>query len=63
MGRFVNRIGRARFELDGETFRLVANDGPNTIHGGIEGFDRRAWSLVSAGLADDGAPTAVLDIV
>lgn len=62
MGRFVNRIGGARFALDGETYRLVANDGPNTIHGGRDGFDRRPWTLVSAELAD-GVPTATLEIV
>ena len=62
MGRFVNRIGGARFALGGETFHLVANDGPNTIHGGHEGFDRRVFTLLCAEVAD-GVPTAALELV
>src|SRR4030081_111965 len=38
IGRYGNRIANARFELDGETFELDANDGANTLHGGAKGF-------------------------
>src|SRR5918998_5536460 len=34
VGRYANRIGHARFTLDGETFRLDANEGRNQLHGG-----------------------------
>lgn len=42
-GRVANRIANASFELDGETFKLVANEGNNQLHGGPEGLGRRAW--------------------
>lgn len=43
IGRVGNRIANARFVLDGETHVLVANGGPNNLHGGPEGFDKRLW--------------------
>lgn len=44
VGRVANRIAGARFELDGETWQLAANEAPNHIHGGPErAFDRRTW--------------------
>ncbi len=45
VGRVANRIGRARFVLDGTLHRLSANDGPNCLHGGSAGFSSRHWSL------------------
>lgn len=43
IGRYANRIGGAKFELDGEIYRLAANDGPNHLHGGARGFDKVLW--------------------
>jgi galactose mutarotase-like enzyme len=46
VGRYANRIGGARFELDGETVRLVPNEGDNQLHGGPVGFDKQLWEVV-----------------
>lgn len=43
IGRYGNRIGHARFKLDGVEYKLPANDNGNTLHGGPEGFDKRIW--------------------
>lgn len=43
-GRYANRIANGRFALDGKTYQITLNDGPNALHGGKEGFDRRNWS-------------------
>jgi aldose 1-epimerase len=44
-GRYANRIGGARFSLDGQEYRLPANDGPNNLHSGPRGFDQHFWTL------------------
>jgi aldose 1-epimerase len=46
IGRYANRIGGAQFELDGHIYRLLANEGRNTLHGGPDGFSKREWELV-----------------
>ncbi len=45
VGRYANRIAGARFDLDGNTVRLVPNEGPNVLHGGPDGFHRRVWTV------------------
>ena len=47
-GRVCNRIGKARFELDGKIFPLSANEGSNQLHGGFKGFDKRLWTAATA---------------
>lgn len=44
IGRFANRIGGARFMLNGQEYRLHANEGVNTLHGGKDGFDKKLWA-------------------
>lgn len=44
VGRYGNRIAGASFELDGQTYTLARNDGPNCLHGGTEGFGHRLWT-------------------
>jgi aldose 1-epimerase len=43
VGRFGNRLAHGRFSIDGEEFQVPLNDGPNALHGGPEGFDRKVW--------------------
>ena len=58
IGRFANRIAQGRFILDGRSHQLPINNGPNSLHGGPDGFGRRNWTLTPAG--EDAVTLALL---
>lgn len=50
VGRYANRIGGAKFTLNGKTYPLAANNnGVNHLHGGLAGFNKRVWTVEDAG--------------
>ena len=53
IGRVGNRIGKAKFELEGKTYCLVANNGENNLHGGPEGFNNRIWDVKTEEVAGE----------
>ncbi len=46
VGRYANRIAGAAFTLDGKRHNVAANDGANSLHGGVNGFDKRNWAII-----------------
>jgi aldose 1-epimerase len=56
-GRYANRIGGAQFTLSGQTYHLIANNGPNTLHGGPNALDRQVWTVTPLTVPDGVAAT------
>jgi aldose 1-epimerase len=61
IGRYANRIAGARFAIDGMQVSLEANSGPNALHGGPDGFDRKLWTIEE--VVERPEPTLVLSYV
>lgn len=51
IGRYANRIAGGSFALDGTVYTLATNEGPNTLHGGPDGFSKRTWDVVERSAA------------
>jgi aldose 1-epimerase len=52
VGRVGNRIANAKFELDGKTYKLAANNGPHHLHGGVKGWDKAVWDATATETPD-----------
>jgi aldose 1-epimerase len=52
VGRYGNRIGHAQFVLDGKTYTLAKNNGENSLHGGIKGFNKGLWTAKTLSAKD-----------
>ncbi|KAI8836334.1 galactose mutarotase-like domain-containing protein [Chytridium lagenaria] len=48
IGRVCNRIANGTFTLNSKTYTLPINNGPNSLHGGLQGFDKKTWSILSS---------------
>ncbi len=53
IGRFGNRIAKGKFILDGKTYSMAVNDGPNHLHGGLKGFDKVVWTPETSEAGDE----------
>jgi aldose 1-epimerase len=61
VGRYGNRIANGKFELNGVTYDLPKNNGPNTLHGGLAGFNKKVW--IAKDVSDGNAESLELGYV
>ena len=60
VGRYANRIAKGTFALDGKTYHVPINNGPNSLHGGLKGYDKRVWDATPLKTPEGPAVTFLL---
>lgn len=48
VGRVANRVANGKFSIDGKTYTLAQNNGTNSLHGGLQGYDKVIWNITSS---------------
>lgn len=61
VGRYANRIGGAKLEINGTTYNLTVNEGKNSLHGGKVGFHQKLWNVTN--VADGDTPSITFQYV